>query len=374
MADAPKTEMINPALLDGMSATFFVRPANGSEKSFPMKSMSMTVGRSDSCEIPVKDGSVSGRHAELCKERGKIIVRDLNSSNGVYVNGKKVEEAELADGDVLKLGQTTIRVEIAGGAKKKAAAAAPQIVVQQTGVSTGAIIGVIVGLLVVVGLGVMIFLVMRAKKEKREDAQAIDSFETSVNQLLAATPCKLVQDHVHDLARADVQDSQLKPRCSGRAEPSAAKYLASIKERGKFYDRIQGSIKQYTQQQQGAVGALKATTGHLYNPELRAMAEEVSAALDERAKGADTFAKDWRMLANDTQNFGSLAENVYAGKAPCQQLEAFQFSRQPPTILRACTQSYDRAATQVREKLKALDDAKPQVSGGAADDKADDGK
>src|SRR5436853_50465 len=86
----PKTEMINPALLDGVSANFIVKGPNGVEKAFPMRSITVTIGRSDQCEIAVKDSSMSGKHAEISKINGEIRVKDLGSANGIWLNGERV--------------------------------------------------------------------------------------------------------------------------------------------------------------------------------------------------------------------------------------------------------------------------------------------
>src|SRR5204863_2975445 len=73
---SPKTEMINPALLDGVSANFIVKGPSGVEKAYPMRTLVVTIGRSDQCEIAVKDGSMSGKHAEVSKINGEIKVKD----------------------------------------------------------------------------------------------------------------------------------------------------------------------------------------------------------------------------------------------------------------------------------------------------------
>jgi pSer/pThr/pTyr-binding forkhead associated (FHA) protein len=103
---SPKTEMIDPALLEGVSANFIVKAPSGLEKAYPMRQVTLTIGRSDQCDISVKDSSMSGRHAEIKKSDGDIKIRDLGSANGIYLNGERIEEAELYDGDVLRLGQT----------------------------------------------------------------------------------------------------------------------------------------------------------------------------------------------------------------------------------------------------------------------------
>jgi len=69
-----------------------------------MRTLVVSIGRSDQCDIAVKDGSMSGKHAEVSKFNGEIKVKDTGSANGIYVNGEKVEEAELFDGDILRLG------------------------------------------------------------------------------------------------------------------------------------------------------------------------------------------------------------------------------------------------------------------------------
>src|SRR2546421_6953022 len=124
----PKTEMINPALLDGVSANFIIKGPSGVEKSYPMRQLAVTIGRSDHCDIAVKDSSMSGRHAEIRKSDGEIKVRDLGSANGIYLNGERVEEAELFDGDVLRLGQTPVRVGVVGGRKRASGGGSPKLV------------------------------------------------------------------------------------------------------------------------------------------------------------------------------------------------------------------------------------------------------
>ena len=64
------------------------------------------VGTAPDCDVVVKDGSVSGRHAEFSAQGGVFRVNDLGSTNGTFVNEKRVQGAELVDGDTLRLGRT----------------------------------------------------------------------------------------------------------------------------------------------------------------------------------------------------------------------------------------------------------------------------
>lgn len=63
-------------------------------------------------EIVIKDAEISGQHAEIVQEGGKWLIRDLGSTNGTFVNGKKLPASDLKDGDRLTLGQSKILVKM----------------------------------------------------------------------------------------------------------------------------------------------------------------------------------------------------------------------------------------------------------------------
>lgn len=62
------------------------------------------VGRSADADVALADDSVSRRHACIEYDRGAFWVRDLGSTNGTYLNGESVKQAELEDGDLLRFG------------------------------------------------------------------------------------------------------------------------------------------------------------------------------------------------------------------------------------------------------------------------------
>jgi predicted component of type VI protein secretion system len=71
-----------------------------------------TLGRSRACEIVVDDPGVSRRHAEIRRGADGWIVKDLESTNGVSVNGRQLTRPQLlADGDEIELGSTAVRFE-----------------------------------------------------------------------------------------------------------------------------------------------------------------------------------------------------------------------------------------------------------------------
>lgn len=70
------------------------------------------VGRSRECDIRIDDPNVSRRHCELRRADGGWVIADLNSTNGVKVNGRRVEEARLSPGDEITLGLTRLTFDV----------------------------------------------------------------------------------------------------------------------------------------------------------------------------------------------------------------------------------------------------------------------
>jgi Protein of unknown function (DUF3662)/FHA domain len=69
------------------------------------------VGRSEESEIVLVDPSVSRQHAVVEVDAGEPFVRDLDSTNGTFVNGRRVKVSTLRDGDELLFGNTHMRFE-----------------------------------------------------------------------------------------------------------------------------------------------------------------------------------------------------------------------------------------------------------------------
>lgn len=67
------------------------------------------IGRAPGCELQIDSQSVSRNHAMLLRGARELIVEDLNSTNGVLVNGRKISRHLLNDGDVLTVGETQFR-------------------------------------------------------------------------------------------------------------------------------------------------------------------------------------------------------------------------------------------------------------------------
>jgi pSer/pThr/pTyr-binding forkhead associated (FHA) protein len=69
-----------------------------------------TIGRSTGAEFMVDAALVSRLHCQVSAKAGALHVKDLESTNGTFVNGKRVTSAELRDGDRLSVGRMELRV------------------------------------------------------------------------------------------------------------------------------------------------------------------------------------------------------------------------------------------------------------------------
>jgi hypothetical protein len=67
------------------------------------------IGRATGCELQIDSGSVSRHHALVLVGPRETIIEDLNSTNGVLVNGRKVTRQTLSDGDAITIGETQFR-------------------------------------------------------------------------------------------------------------------------------------------------------------------------------------------------------------------------------------------------------------------------
>ncbi len=78
-------------------------------KRYPINGV-VVLGRSNDCEFNFAYDRLSRRHAEIKENNGILYVKDLNSSNGTFVNGKRVEESRVRPGDVLSFDKLSFSV------------------------------------------------------------------------------------------------------------------------------------------------------------------------------------------------------------------------------------------------------------------------
>jgi predicted component of type VI protein secretion system len=94
-------------------------------RTYELKGERVTIGRLEDNTIQISEPSVSSHHCELLLRGQEIVVRDLQSTNGTYIDGEPVTQAVLKPGQVLRLGAVEMRLEGDAPAGAPAAGAAP---------------------------------------------------------------------------------------------------------------------------------------------------------------------------------------------------------------------------------------------------------
>ncbi len=81
-------------------------------RAYDLKAEKTTIGRVDDNAFPIAEGSISSHHCEVLLRGNEIVVKDLNSTNGTFVNGQQITgEGILKSGQILRLGQIEMRLE-----------------------------------------------------------------------------------------------------------------------------------------------------------------------------------------------------------------------------------------------------------------------
>lgn len=89
-------------------------PDHAPDNVFPLLEAEQTIGRAPTNQICLPDGSVSSVHARIVRTAEGFAVEDLQSRNGTFVNGEKVDgKRSLADGDLIRLGKIIMTFNVA---------------------------------------------------------------------------------------------------------------------------------------------------------------------------------------------------------------------------------------------------------------------
>jgi pSer/pThr/pTyr-binding forkhead associated (FHA) protein len=96
-------------------------------QSFELKSDKTTIGRVEDNSFQLAVGSVSSHHCEILLQGNEVVVRDLSSTNGTFINGQQVtKDAVLKPGQTLRLGQVEMRLENGAPTAAPAPATSPE--------------------------------------------------------------------------------------------------------------------------------------------------------------------------------------------------------------------------------------------------------
>jgi pSer/pThr/pTyr-binding forkhead associated (FHA) protein len=85
------------------------------------------IGRDPECEVFIDNVGVSRHHATVAQLGSSYSIRDEGSANGVHVNGRKVSNQALSDGDLVQVGKFSLRLNLAGSGQTQLDAGARSI-------------------------------------------------------------------------------------------------------------------------------------------------------------------------------------------------------------------------------------------------------
>ncbi len=98
-----------------MNTTLVLFKKNGKRKDIPITTSDTIIGRQPDCTIRVLKSAVSRRHCKLSCEEDKLTISDLHSSNGTFVNSKKIEiPTTVHAGDILSVADIHFTITIDG--------------------------------------------------------------------------------------------------------------------------------------------------------------------------------------------------------------------------------------------------------------------
>lgn len=87
-----------------LRAYFEIISSDGKNELFELGEREISIGRSPRCDIHLPSESVSRRHARVTFRNEEYFIEDLDSTNGLYVNGIKVEKCVLRNNDQIEIG------------------------------------------------------------------------------------------------------------------------------------------------------------------------------------------------------------------------------------------------------------------------------
>ena len=98
--------------LNSLSYNVVISEKGGAERREIYSISELSIGRVQGNDLLLPKGNVSKQHAKLLFREGKFIVTDLNSTNGTYVNRRRIQQATVvAEGDRIYIGDFVLRIE-----------------------------------------------------------------------------------------------------------------------------------------------------------------------------------------------------------------------------------------------------------------------
>ena len=337
------------------AAVLEVVDPDGTRTRHPFQRPRMTVGRKEHNFIALKlDEAVSSDHCAFLEENGVLIVRDLGSANGTWVNEQRVNEARLRDGDEVRIGGTRVRVALRGPEPRRL----PRWLTPRNAWLASA--GLAVALLAAV-------LALRQRAAARSDAALRERYAQAVRALVQDDPCAALEgplDQVRAIDREvgnrsiaialDRGDVRIAPQ----DRQTDVELVAAYRQKLEVYAKATRLLAQREQAQREALEKLSRMGERFASGKDRKVSFWAEGLLNERLARRDDLLQGVRGLIGETQRFVALVEAVaMRGEAPsAAQLAHFRFTRDLPGLVRACSDESKRTSSGALGALNALEE------------------
>jgi len=106
----PTAVFVVPAVESPRATLREIRP-DGSTQSFVVDGRPLTIGRGPDNGLVLQDSRASRHHARIYGRQGALLLADLGSTNGSWVNDRRIQEIALGEGDQIRIGDTVLVVE-----------------------------------------------------------------------------------------------------------------------------------------------------------------------------------------------------------------------------------------------------------------------
>jgi hypothetical protein len=333
------------------SAVLAVVDHAGIRSLHPFSHPHMLIGRTPENDLMLNDPNVSTKHCELASEAGFLVVRDVGSANGTYVNERRISEARLKDADVVRVGKTTITVRL--DEKRLRALVKGR---RKWGVAVAVLL-----------LGLLAAGVALRRQVLQREAEARGRYEGLVKASAQREVCSRAAAAFAALKHVDadigarsiaieLQGNRVHMTKAGRDNNVAL--LALWRKRQQLYLDAATEVGTRQQAERDALEKVTRQGGRLANAKDRKIAFWIDGLLAERLGVTDALMTGLRDASKRTAQFVDLVERftVRGDASAAQELASFQLGAGADDLLGKCEMDASRLASGVLGALNGLDD------------------